>query len=223
MLNDVRASVSVFVNFVALSPVTHMRNLALTLFIAATLGGFVAGCGAASSTPANVPDPALVATLEPLDVEDLERQIHVLVNSTRSQFGLTELGWNEDLHPIALAHSENMAARDEFAHEIQGRGPVDRYEAGGYNCRVPAGANRFLTGGENLYLGNRIGQFSRDSAGNVRATQINTEAALASQAIQGWMQSPPHRENLLKEHWQTETIAVFVDRYGRVWITQNFC
>lgn len=194
-------------------------GLALGLSMLLACGGTSSGGG----RPANVPDPSLVASLEPLDIDELEQRIHDLVNRSREQNGLGPLDWNQELRPIALAHSENMAARNEFAHVVQGMGPNERYVEGGYTCRVPAGGNRTLTGGENLYLGNRISQWSTDGAGNQRATQVNNLSALAAQAVQGWMLSPEHRDNMLNPHWRTETIAVHVDAYGRVWVTQNFC
>lgn len=50
----------------------------------------------------------------------------------------------------------------------------------------------------------------------------NTEEMLAEQTVQGWMNSPGHRENILSG-FHTEGIGVSIADDDKVYITQNFC
>ncbi len=191
----------------------------LALLAVATL--MLAACGGAPRGP--LPDASTVSALPALDIAALERAIHVRVNRTRQQHGLSQLAWNDDLHPIARGHSADMADRNRFAHVLGGRDVTERYVDARYTCRVPAGSNRFLTGGENLYLGNRVARWQTGSDGTQRAVDVPTIEQLAFTVVDGWMHSPGHRANLLTPHWRTEAIAVVTDRNGRLWVTQNFC
>lgn len=158
-----------------------------------------------------------------LDIAAIERQVHEQVNAVRRRHGLRALAWNEAIHPIALGHSRTMRDRDRFAHVIGRQDVIDRYTRGGFVCRVPAGGNRYLTGGENLFLGHRVQQWRQWSDGRREAVVVNDEAALARRTVEGWMNSPPHRANMLQPAWRTEAIGVVVGADGRVWVTQNFC
>lgn len=194
-----------------------MRIIA-TLLVAAAVA-LLASCG--GQTP--LPDERLVASLSPMDRERLELRVHQIVNTQRRAHGLSTVAWNDDILPIARDHSRTMAQRDRFAHVIDGDGVGDRYVAGGFTCRVPAGGGRYLTGGENLYVGNRIVRWSTDSSGRQRVVEAHDIESLAAAVVHGWLQSPGHRRNLLTPHWQTEAIGVHIGADGRVWVTQNFC
>ena len=194
-----------------------MRIIA-TLLVAAAVA-LLASCG--GQTP--LPDERLVASLSPMDRERLELRVHQIVNTQRRAHGLSTVAWNDDILPIARDHSRTMAQRDRFAHVIDGDDVGDRYVAGGFTCRVPAGGGRYLTGGENLYVGNRIVRWSTDSSGRQRVVEAHDIESLAAAVVHGWLQSPGHRRNLLTPHWQTEAIGVHIGADGRVWVTQNFC
>lgn len=159
--------------------------------------------------------------IDPLRVE---RAIHARINAIRSDAGLQPLGWSAPLLPIARAHSADMIARDYFAHNNpDGQGPVERYAARGFQCRTPITATRFATGGENiaqthLYTGYRTFPDGRRVPYGARS-----EAAIAERVVDGWMNSPGHRDNILRAYWKTEAIGVIIDAQGRVFATQNFC
>jgi uncharacterized protein YkwD len=58
---------------------------------------------------------------------DQEKQLFEFVNSERSRETLIPLLWDEDLHRVAVAHSEDMAARGKASHEgSDGRAPHER-------------------------------------------------------------------------------------------------
>jgi uncharacterized protein YkwD len=134
------------------------------------------------------------------DAEDLS---DAATNAARREHGLDALVVDEDLRAVARRHSEAMARRDFFSHEDpDGRTPGDRVHAG----------HRTLVGeaGENIWMCH--GCWTGD-AGAAADTVVNSE--------QGWMHSPGHRANILRESF-THT-AVGIARHGRdLWATQLF-
>ena len=157
-------------------------------------------------------------------VEALEARIHQLVNDERRRAGLTELGWTEALRPIARGHSGHMQRRGYFSHAApNGDVAGDRYRRARFECRVPAGSNRILTSGENLYLGHTVRFWLVEPGGASRVGERHSLESLARAAVDGWMGSRSHRENLLGRYWRTEAIGAVIAPDGRVYVTQNFC
>lgn len=155
-----------------------------------------------------------------LEVVEVEQLIHEQVNAARAERGLQSLAYDTDLVEIARYHSEDMAENDYFAHESpSGEGRSDRYERFGYDCRTPAGGNRYYTGAENIaytYYKERIsGGIYHDSPEDV-----------AEGVVKQWLDSPGHRQNILTEEWRNEGIGVYVKEVSegtRIYVTQNFC
>jgi uncharacterized protein YkwD len=79
---------------------------------------------------ANSAGAILLGILLPLFVfaeSDQEKQLFEFVNSERSREKLMPLLWDDDLHRVAVAHSQDMAARGEASHEgSDGREPHER-------------------------------------------------------------------------------------------------
>jgi uncharacterized protein YkwD len=50
-----------------------------------------------------------------------------------------------------------------------------------------------------------------------------TMEEIASQVVNGWMNSPGHRENILNARYDREGIGIAVSSDGKVYVTQNFC
>lgn len=154
----------------------------------------------------------------------LEARIHELVNDVRVRHRLGTLDWNEAIRPVARGHSNDMGRRNYFAHNApNGADFNDRYRRARFQCRVPAGGNRFLLGGENLYMGHVVRTWTVYSDGTREIASRHSVESLAQAAVNGWMRSPPHRANILTSHWQTQAIGVEVTEDGRVYATQNFC
>ena len=102
-----------------------------------------------------------------------------LHNQIRVQNGLGTLAENGALAAAAAAHSDDMLRRDYFAHDTpEGGSFVDRIIAARY-----AGRNDGWTLGENLAWG---------------TGDLSTPAAL----MNSWMNSPGHRENVLKADYR---------------------
>lgn len=149
-----------------------------------------------------------------IDRVELEMLVHEGVTDRRQSHGLDTLAFDDDLREIARYHSRDMAREEYFAHTApDGETVSDRYDRFGYRCRAPMGDGRYATGGENIFMMSFAG-VDRD------------EEAIAADVVEGWMNSPGHRENILREYWRAEGIGVYAissDGTTRVYVTQNFC
>ncbi len=75
-----------------------------------------------------------------IDITQLEKKIHTLLNREREKRGLSALLWDESLHKVARKYSQAMADRNFFSHyDPDGRDFHDRYEAGGIECKIRMG------------------------------------------------------------------------------------
>lgn len=142
---------------------------------------------------------------EPLDsnerVKRYEREIHEQITDVRRDHDLDELAYNEDIAAVARRHSVDMAERRYFAHESpEGEGPSDRMaDFVPQHCRGI---------GENLA---KVGYLTEEDA-----------EAIAERIVTGWMNSPGHRENVLREAFDEQGIGVVFDD-DSVLATQKFC
>lgn len=131
-----------------------------------------------------------------------EQAIHEQVNETRQDHDRERLAYNDDIAAVARGHSADMAEREYFAHESpEGEGPHDRmadFFPG--RCRMV---------GENIA---KVGLRPDDDP-----------AAVGERVVSGWMRSPGHRENLLRETFHEEGIGVTITDDDRVLATQKFC
>lgn len=125
-------------------------------------GGYAYAAAEPAANPAPTPTPSPAGG-------DLAAQLALIeINAIRADAGLQPLALQTDLTEAALAHVEDMAAKDYFSHaSADGRSPGDRLEDAGY----PHG-----TWGENIAMG-----------------YPDWDAA-----IEGWMNSPGHKENILR-------------------------
>lgn len=156
---------------------------------------------------------------------DIERGIHSRINDIREERDLSELTHSEELREVARSHSEDMAENDYYGHTApDGSTFQDRYERAGINCRVQISSNQYATGAENIAYTYAASNIEKED-GSTENYQ-NDEDEIAQGLVTGWMNSPPHRENILKPYWNAEGVGVAIDRAGekkKVYATQNFC
>jgi cysteine-rich secretory family protein len=115
-----------------------------------------------------------MAALVP-DLPQVEQHIVEMTNQVREEQKLSPLKVNAMLANAARAFALSVARSGNFSHTADGRTPAQRAESVGYkHCDIA----------ENLAM-------DEDSRG------FDT-GALALQAIAGWMNSPPHRANILR-------------------------
>ena len=129
---------------------------------------------------------------------DFTKQVLQLTNDFRQENGLKPLTWDPELATAAQKHSDNMGKQDFFSH----------------------------TGKDGSKLGDRIraaGDDSRTFGENIAAGQRTPE-----QVVQGWMNSPGHRRNILNPNFESIGVGYHQEKpdtgsvnYQHYW-TQNF-
>lgn len=108
----------------------------------------------------------------------LELNIVRAINRTRARHGLRALRWSRRLTRAARQHSASMAAKGYFAHESPGGGAFWKRIATFYGYR----GYRQWSVGENLLW--------------------SSPGVSPGGALRMWMNSPPHRENVLSRTWR---------------------
>ncbi len=153
---------------------------------------------------------------------ELEKQVHSLTNQYRIQNGLMALTWDDKLSNIARSHSQDMASRDYFSHDSpEGKDPTDRGTSQGYRCQKTIGNLIYSGIAENIFQNNLYDSVT--IIGIVPIHDWNSQDDLAKSTVDGWMESPGHRENILTNTYDREGIGVEIASDNKVYITQNFC
>lgn len=135
------------------------------------------------------------ATAAPAETQpSLEEQVIALSNQERAAHGCGPLTLDDTLASAALAHSQDMAARNYFSHtSADGRSPGDRISEAGY---------RWTSWAENLAGGQQTPE----------------------EVVDAWMSSTGHRRNLLNCALEEVGIGIAENsrsRYKIYW-TQDF-
>jgi len=133
-----------------------------------------------------------------ITIRDFERQIWQLTNQERAKEGLPALQYDEGLADLARYHSRNMLNFGFFAHKDPFGDMVEDRKRKYYPQLVVSSI------GENL-------------ARFFNTAKVYTPAEF----VQGWMNSPEHRKNMLDKDYTH--LGVGVVNYGdRLIATQNF-
>jgi uncharacterized protein YkwD len=142
--------------------------------------------------------PCMILVVAPstarAQMSTVEQTLLQLTNAERAKHKLPPLHANGVLFAVARAHSANMARHQQMSHVLDGKTPFDRLHAAGYS---------FSWAGENIAYG--YGAYAQPAA-----------------IVQGWMNSPPHRANILSPHYTQIGLGVAHDQHGRVYYTQDF-
>jgi uncharacterized protein YkwD len=143
--------------------------LALVSFLAFLAVGRADGAQRAAATYL-APEAACASASDPAAVPAVQaRAIACLVNWARAQDRRSRLVPRSALQIAAALKGERVAACRQFSHTPCGTAVTSAVQASGY---------RYATFGENLYAG---------TWGNVSARDV----------VLAWLESPPHRANLL--------------------------
>lgn len=135
--------------------------------------------------------------------EEIERLILKLVNENRRKEGggaLKDLSWDDTLQSVARKHSDDMLVRHFFDHvNPDGLAHADRI----------ALAHRQLVGltGENIWM---------QSGSSVAEAKKTAELI-----VKAWMESPGHRENILRPEYTHLGVGVSITG-SEIRATQNF-
>jgi uncharacterized protein YkwD len=118
------------------------------------------------------------------------------INQQRAAVGLNPLVWSDEAAKIARLHSENMANFKFFSHEgLDGKMVNDRADS--------IGVHKWKAIGENI-------AFNRGYKNPIEF------------AVERWMKSTGHRENILNERWRESGIGVAITADGEYYFTQVF-
>ncbi|HNQ14829.1 MAG TPA: CAP domain-containing protein [Pyrinomonadaceae bacterium] len=129
-------------------------------------------------------------------LHQMGREAAELINRERLKLGLTAIAWSEDAARIARLHSENMARLNFFGHSgVDGKMVDERADQ--------LGVKKWRAIGENI-------AFNRGYRDPIRT------------AVDKWMLSTSHRNNLLNPRWQETGIGIAVTPEGCFYFTQVF-
>jgi uncharacterized protein YkwD len=140
--------------------------------------------------------PRVAAMPGPAAVASAEREILDLINKRRAEVGLEPLRWSDDLAALARQHSDDMAEFKYFSHRGNDGTMVD-------DRADKVGISNWTAIGENI-------AFARGF----------DDAALC--AVDQWMKSTAHRQNLLDKRWKETGIGVAILPDGTYYFTQVF-
>lgn len=160
-----------------------------------------------------------------IDPIQLERQIHQQINRERQRYGLAPLVQDEKLTVIARNHSQDMARFNFFSHiNPQGEGPAERGKRQGWDKKKQTGPNTWKTGlSENIFLNclySRILTTTRNGIAVGREYIWKSQEELAQTTVQGWMDSPSHRQNILSPLIDRQGIGVAISG-NDVYVTED--
>jgi uncharacterized protein YkwD len=181
---------------------------------------FLSGC----SQPEQIQTDNISKQQE-INIHELERQIHELINIEREKKGLALLEWDLALANIARDHSKDMANNFFFDHNnLEDCDPACRAKKAGYVCRKSLDNGMYSEGvAENIFKNDLYTSFIYNKRG-ILSYNWNTQEGIAALTVSGWMNSTCHRENILASNYDTEGIGVYISsETDKVFVTQNFC
>lgn len=151
---------------------------------------------------ANLSRPRIVETKSepktesPNSTFSFEKKVFALINEKRAEQGLPPLAWNDEVAKVARTHSQNMANYKFFSHAgLDGTMVSDRADK--------LGVTKWRAIGENIAYN--------------RGYQNPCEFA-----VERWMLSDSHKQNLLDNRWKESGIGVAVGNDGAYYFTQVF-
>lgn len=211
----VTSSVASYVKHAFRYPVDSIwkvTKLALILGVVLLLAGQI-GVGPVGSSPGEIVSPLADAAsnaTEPrqLDEQKVERLVREDINERRAERGLSRLSPSASLQEQARLHSVDMVEHDELAHDLPGSTTDERLAIA--NCNF---------GGENVAQSWYQEQVET-SDGEV---YIGDEETLAEELVTQWMNSPEHRENLLRQEWSQTGVGIELTESDKIYATQMFC
>jgi uncharacterized protein YkwD len=157
------------------------------------------------------------------DSSVIEKLVHKYTNDERKKLGLHQLTDDKTLAKIARGHSADMSLNNYFEHvNLKGMEPTDRANKVGYSCVKNYGS--YYTEGiaENIFQHNLYNSINYINGIPV-LYDWNTNDEIAQDVVDGWMDSPGHRENILESNYDKEGIGIVISESDEVYVTQNFC
>lgn len=144
-----------------------------------------------------------------ISIEETEDLIFKQSNKKRTHnTRYNRLTRNNSLNNDAKSHAQNMARNNYVAHKsLTGETVKERYN--------------YCKSGENIHQTWVYENVNNPSGFGV--TNITSEEEISQNTISGWMNSRPHRENLMNERWESMGIGVAISENNKVYVVQAFC
>ena len=173
--------------------------------------------------PKNIQEKNLRKGQPEINKNELERQVHELTNQYRIQNGLDALFFDDSLAKVARGHSQDMANRNYFSHDSpEGVDPTGRANLYDYKCEKIVGFLMYIGIAENIFQNNLYDVVWH--TGDIPTSyEWNTLDEIAQTTVDGWIDSPGHRQNILTKTFDRQGIGVAIAADDKVYITQNFC
>ncbi|MDQ3634173.1 MAG: CAP domain-containing protein [Acidobacteriota bacterium] len=127
---------------------------------------------------------------------DLEKAAFQLINQKRAELGLPTLHWSDKIANLARQHSLYMADYKFFSHQGLNGQLIDERA-------TDLGIEKWKAISENIAF----------NKGYINPVEF---------AVERWMQSASHRQNLLNPRWQQSGIGVAITSDGAYYFTQVF-
>ena len=189
-----------------------------------------------TATPTPMPKPTATPTPtqrfpggHPLDATVIETWVIHYTNEEREKHGLAPFVHDEAISRIARGHSHNMISHG-YSHTVLGQDPTDRALSAGYDCRA-----YYSDGSYSYGLSENIAKLPRVTlwmilGGRGRPSEYLLNGPTAAKAlVDGWMNSPGHRANILDRDARKIGVGVAIEseeEYGyqseTMYATQNF-
>jgi len=156
-----------------------LRFFILTsVLVFATGNAMAQGVSVAEAEPGN-DSPDEVAAEQIAD--RVRRNIAERINDYRREQGLDALSQDDDLREASADFAKYMSRTDRYGHNADGNTPAQRAESAGYDYCVVR---------ENIAYRTNTGEVNVDELTDV--------------LVQGWIDSPPHKKNIVADY-VTET------------------
>jgi len=173
-----------------------VRDISDNIPRAGLISGDDTHSGSIRSRVYNTEQPKPVKISKKINSFELERRAFELINQHRENSGLKPLEWSEDAARIARLHSDNMANYNFFSH---------------------AGVDGLMVSDRADFLGIRKWQAIGENIAFNHGFENPVEFA-----VERWMQSPKHRDNLLNGRWKESGIGIAVTENGTYYFTEVF-
>ncbi len=157
-----------------------------------------------------------------INIAELESEIHLLINNERQKNGIPALQYDVALSDIARSHSRDMATRNYFSHDNpEGDGPTERAIKASYNVHKELGGGWYSDGiAENIFQNNLYDSVTYYNG--IPVYDWNSQSEIAFATVNGWMNSPGHRQNILNSGYDKEGIGIAISSDDKVYITEDF-
>ena len=169
-----------------------------------------------------------------LNADDIEEFVIEFTNKERVRAGLSEFVHDQAISDIARSHSRNMALIG-YGHVVNGKNPTDRALEAGYDCKAWTSSTSYTFGlAENIYRLPRVKGWNGIRWGNgptrwSPSEYVEGSREMAKLLVDGWMDSPGHRSNILNKASRRIGVGVFIlvtEERGYIheeaYATQNF-